>query len=91
MKCDKSGADLTPICPPLPDVLAGEMDGINNKEIMELLLVTQYFDMVKDVGMQSKNSTLFMSHSPAAISQVSAQLRQALTKDNEPSEQKMQR
>lgn len=70
---------------------SGEMDGINNKEIMELLLVTQYFDMVKDVGMQSKNSTLFMSHSPAAISQVSAQLRQALTKDVEPSDQKMQR
>lgn len=70
---------------------SGDLDGINNKEIMELLLITQYFDTVKDMGTSCKNSTLFMTHSPAAISQVSAQLRAALTKDQEPSAQKMQR
>jgi hypothetical protein len=37
---------------------------------MELLLLTQYFDSVKDVANASKASTLFMSHSPAAVNKV---------------------
>jgi hypothetical protein len=37
---------------------------------MELLLLTQYFDMVKDVGAASKGSTLFMTHSPSAVNKV---------------------
>lgn len=43
---------------------------MSNKEIMELLLLTQYFDMVKDVGQASKSSTLFMTHSPSAVNKV---------------------
>ncbi|GBF98818.1 hypothetical protein Rsub_11583 [Raphidocelis subcapitata] len=57
----------------------GEMHGVTNKEVLELLLVTQYFDAVKDIGLNSKASTLFMTHSPAAINQVAAQLRGAMT------------
>jgi hypothetical protein len=48
----------------------GDLDGVSNKEIMELLLLTQYFDMVKDVGAASKGSTLFMTHSPSAVNKV---------------------
>jgi hypothetical protein len=29
-----------------PAPAAADLDGVSNKEIMELLLVTQYFDMV---------------------------------------------
>lgn len=58
---------------------SSDLDGVSNKEIMELLLVTQYFDMVKDVGQMAKGSTLFMTHSPAAINQVAAQLRAAMS------------
>lgn len=57
---------------------SNDLHGVSNKEIMELLLVTQYFDAVKDIGLNSKGSTLFMTHSPAAISQVAAQLRAAM-------------
>lgn len=73
-------------------VLTGDIEGVTNKEIMELLLVTQYFDMVKDVGSNSKNSTLFMTHSPSAINQVATQLRAALSSDQDkPGSQKMKR
>jgi hypothetical protein len=51
-------------------VCAGDLEGVSNKEIMELLLLTQYFDMVKDVGAASKGSTLFMTHSPSAVNKV---------------------
>lgn len=44
--------------------------GVSHKEVMELLLLTQYFDSVKDVANASKASTLFMSHSPAAVNKV---------------------
>lgn len=43
---------------------------MSHKEVMELLLLTQYFDSVKDVANASKASTLFMSHSPAAVNKV---------------------
>jgi hypothetical protein len=49
---------------------AEDLEGVSNKEIMELLLLTQYFDMVKDVGAASKSSTLFMTHSPSAVNKV---------------------
>ncbi|KAF6263260.1 flagellar associated protein [Scenedesmus sp. NREL 46B-D3] len=57
---------------------AGDLEGVSNKEIMELLLLTQYFDMVKDVGAASKGSTLFMTHSPSAVNKVAAELRGVL-------------
>jgi hypothetical protein len=55
--------------------LPGDLEGVSNKEIMELLLLTQYFDMVKDVGTASKGSTLFMTHSPSAVNKVRGRLR----------------
>ncbi|WIA21075.1 hypothetical protein OEZ85_005395 [Tetradesmus obliquus] len=58
---------------------SGDLEGVSNKEIMELLLLTQYFDMVKDVGAASKGSTLFMTHSPSAVNKVAAELRGVLT------------
>eukprot|EP00775_Hariotina_reticulata_P007739 gene7739-7938_t len=58
-----------------------DLEGVSNKEIMELLLLTQYFDMVKDVGAASKSSTLFMTHSPSAVNKVALELRSVLTGD----------
>lgn len=55
--------------------------GVSHKEVMELLLLTQYFDSVKDVANASKASTLFMSHSPAAVNKVALELRTALAGD----------
>lgn len=59
----------------------GDLEGVSNKEIMELLLLTQYFDMVKDVGQASKGSTLFMTHSPSAVNKVSSSTTTAAVDD----------
>ena len=31
------------------------------KQVMDLMLVTQYFDMMKDVGAQSKTNAVFLN------------------------------
>ena len=37
-------------------------------DVMDLLLLTQYFDMIKDVGTKNKTgSTLFLPHGPHSI------------------------
>jgi regulator of protease activity HflC (stomatin/prohibitin superfamily) len=48
------------------------------KEVMQLVLVTQYFDTLKSIGENDKSSTLFLSHSPAAVKDVSDQILQAM-------------
>lgn len=34
---------------------------------MELLLILNYFDMLKEVGTNDSASTIYMGHNPAAI------------------------
>jgi hypothetical protein len=41
---------------------------------MQLVLVTQYFDTLKSIGESDKTNTLFLSHSPAAVKDVSDQI-----------------
>merc|ERR1712167_462821 len=44
-----------------------EVDGVDSKTVMDLMVVTQYFDMMKDVGAQSKTNAVFLDHSPGAL------------------------
>jgi len=38
-----------------------EVKGIEAKTVMDLMIVTQYFDMMKDVGAQSKTNAVFLN------------------------------
>jgi regulator of protease activity HflC (stomatin/prohibitin superfamily) len=49
------------------------------KEVMQLVLVTQYFDTLKAIGEQDKTNTLFISHAPGAVQSFSEQMLQAIT------------
>lgn len=44
-----------------------EVVGVDAKAVMDLMIVTQYFDMMKDIGAQSKTNAVFMNHSPGAL------------------------
>ncbi len=50
------------------------VEGASAKEIMQLVLVTQYFDTLKSIGESDKTNTLFLAHSPAAVREVSDQI-----------------
>lgn len=50
------------------------VEGASAKEVMQLVLVTQYFDTLKSIGESNKTSTLFLAHSPGAVKDVSDQI-----------------
>jgi regulator of protease activity HflC (stomatin/prohibitin superfamily) len=54
------------------------VEGASSKEVMQLVLVTQYFDTLKSIGESNKTSTLFLTHSPAAVKDVSEQILQSM-------------
>lgn len=49
------------------------------KDVLELVLVTQFFDTLKEVGMHSKDNTLLLPHNPGALNQLSKEIRRGLT------------
>ncbi|KAJ8605645.1 hypothetical protein CTAYLR_000142 [Chrysophaeum taylorii] len=53
---------------------SGEIRGTTPKDVMDLLLVTQYFDMLKEVGATNSN-TLFIPHAPQAVADLQAALK----------------
>src|SRR5215469_6104629 len=52
--------------------------GTSTSEVMQLVLVTQYFDTLKSIGETDKTNTLFLSHSPAAVKDISDQVLQSM-------------
>ena len=40
-----------------------EVKGVDAKTVMDLMIVTQYFDMMKDVGAQGKTNAVFLNNS----------------------------
>jgi regulator of protease activity HflC (stomatin/prohibitin superfamily) len=54
------------------------VEGATSKEVMQLVLVTQYFDTLKSIGENDKTSTLFLAHSPTAVKEVSDQLMESI-------------
>ena len=45
---------------------ADHLEGSNSKEVMDLLLLTQYFDMLKDVGSANHCKTTFVPSSASS-------------------------
>ncbi len=48
------------------------------REVMQLVLVTQYFDTLRSIGELDKTNTLFVSHAPGAVQDFSEQIMQAI-------------
>merc|ERR1739838_515348 len=40
---------------------------VDNKTIMDMMVLTQYFDTLKDVGASDKSHTVFIPHSAQAV------------------------
>ena len=50
------------------------VEGASAREVMQLVMVTQYFDTLKSIGESDKTNTLFLAHSPGAVKDVSSQI-----------------
>jgi hypothetical protein len=51
---------------------------LKSSEIMEMVLVIQYLDMLREVGGSSKTNTMFMNHSPQSVQDIGQQLRETI-------------
>ncbi len=54
------------------------VEGASAKEVMQLVMVTQYFDTLKSIGESDKTNTLFLSHSPGAVKDVGDQILESM-------------
>ncbi|XXG42933.1 hypothetical protein AAC387_Pa01g3083 [Persea americana] len=56
--------------------------GTTAKDVMDMVLVTQYFDTMKEIGASSKSSSVFIPHGPGAVKDIAAQIRDGLLQAN---------
>ena len=54
------------------------VEDASTSEVMQLVMATQYFDTIKSIGESDKTNTLFLSHSPAAVRDISEQILQSM-------------
>jgi len=54
---------------------SADVHDITNREVMEMMMMTQYFDTMKDVGASNRSSSVFIPHTPAAVSDIAEQIR----------------
>ncbi len=59
------------------------VEGTSAQDVMNLVLMTQYFDTLKDVGLSSNSNTIMIPHSPSGMNDISEQLRNAMITANE--------
>lgn len=57
--------------------------GTNAQDVMNLVMMTQYFDTIKDLGLSGKTNTILIPHSPAGMGDLSEQMRSAMITANE--------
>lgn len=54
------------------------VDGASTTDVMQLVMVTQYFDTLKAIGETDRTNTLFLSHAPGSVKDISEQLMQSI-------------
>lgn len=57
---------------------SNKVEGTSAKEVMDLIMITQYFDTIKDLGNASKNTTVFIPHGPGHVRDIGEQIRNGL-------------
>jgi regulator of protease activity HflC (stomatin/prohibitin superfamily) len=51
---------------------------LSSESIMQMVMLIQYFDMLREVGGTSKSNTVFVSHTPSNISELAKQLQETI-------------
>lgn len=60
-----------------------QIQGTKAEDVMNLVLMTQYFDTIKDIGLSGKGNTILIPHSPGGMQDISTELRNAVITANE--------
>jgi regulator of protease activity HflC (stomatin/prohibitin superfamily) len=60
------------------DEFQKSVPGTTAKDVMNLVLMTQYFDMLKEIGASSRTNAILIPHSPGHLASLSEQMRNAM-------------
>lgn len=52
-----------------------EVTEVGSRDVLSLMLLTQYFDAIKEVGTSGHTSTLFIPSNPGAVADMAEQIR----------------
>ena len=52
------------------------LNTVSHAEVMQFMLMTQYFDMLNNIGSNGKNSSIIVPHSPASLKEIQDQIVQ---------------
>lgn len=58
------------------------VSGVTAADVMQLVLVTQYFDTLKEIGANNKSSTILLPHSPTGVKDIASQLQESIITGN---------
>merc|ERR1712014_178123 len=56
-------------------ITQGSSEVLSTTKVSELLLVTQYFETLRDIGAQSKAQTVFIPSGPGGVKDIASQIR----------------
>lgn len=60
------------------DEFQKSVPGATAQDVMNLVLMTQYFDTLKEIGASSQTNTILIPHSPGNLSDLASQMRDAM-------------
>ena len=65
------------------DEFQKSVPGASAQDVMNVVLMTQYFDMLKELGASSNNNTIMVPHSPSTVTDLADQIRSSMMVANE--------
>lgn len=58
------------------------ISGVTASDVMGLVMMTQYYDTLKEIGARDKSSTILLPHSPSGLKDIASQLREGIITGN---------
>jgi regulator of protease activity HflC (stomatin/prohibitin superfamily) len=60
-----------------------QIGSVSAAEVLKLVLMTQYFDTMKEIGISSGSKVILVPHTPGGMTEIAEQLRSAIISANE--------
>ncbi len=70
------------------DEFQKSIPGASSQDVMNVVLMTQYFDMLKELSSGANNNTILVPHSPGAVTDLSEQIRNSMLISQQPGAQR---
>jgi regulator of protease activity HflC (stomatin/prohibitin superfamily) len=70
-------------------VTSGTNEQLSSEKVSELLLITQYFETLKEIGANSKSNSVFIPHSASGVGDIASQIRNGVMQGGAPGQQRM--